>query len=411
MRFPATVKVRDVSDIVTKGTTPTTVGRNYTDRGVKFLKVETFTNDGKYIPGKEAHIDRSTHQLLRRSQLAAGDVLFSIAGALGRTTIVRESWLPANTNQAFAIIRPSARRQGINPRYLLWQLRSPAIEKHIAEINVQAAQANLSLEQVRDFQLPILPMAEQHAIVTALDDVSDLIATLERLIAKKQAIKRGMMQQLLTGRARLPGFSKGWANHQAGDVGTFIGGSAFPVRYQGSTSGPIPFFKVSDMNNRGNELFMRHANNCIHEPQRKSMRAVLAPAESIVFAKVGAAVFLERKRILAKSSCIDNNMAAYSVDKSSVDVRFMHYFFSSFQMSSLVATGALPSLNSRQLRSIPIWLPSDLEEQRAIATVLADVDTKLDALRQRLVKAHATRTGMMQQLLTGRTRLPADADA
>src|SRR5699024_3148718 len=112
----------------------------------------------------------------------------------------------------------SSRNQAINPRYLLWQLRSPAIAKRIAEINVQAAQANLSLEQVREFDLLSLPRAEQNVIAAALDDVDQLVAALKRLVSKKQAIKQGMMQELLTGRTRLPGFYAKWPTEKIGSV-------------------------------------------------------------------------------------------------------------------------------------------------------------------------------------------------
>jgi type I restriction enzyme S subunit len=192
----------------------------------------------------------------------------------------------------------------------------------------------------------------------------------------------------------------------AGELGTFRGGSGFPIRHQGKKSGDLPFFKVSDMNSGGNELFMTRANNYISEAQRKTLGAVRMPAQAIVFAKVGAAVFQERKRILAQDSCIDNNMAAFIVDKGKLDVRFAHYLLTAFRMSDLVAVGALPSLNGRQLRSIPLLVPSDLAEQRRIVAALADADDLIATLERLIAKKQAIKQGMMQQLLTGRTRLP-----
>ncbi|MEB4132853.1 restriction endonuclease subunit S [Mycobacterium ulcerans] len=163
------------------------------------------------------------------------------------------------------------------------------------------------------------------------------------------------------------------------------------------------------MNKAGNQLFMTSANNYISEPQRKQIGAIVMPTGAIVFAKVGAAVFLERKRILAQPSCIDNNMAAFMPDTSSADVRFVYYVLTNFPMASLVATGALPSLNGRQLRSIPLSMPTDLDEQRALARVLTDADAEIDVLRTRVDKARAAKIGVMQELLTGRTRLPVEA--
>lgn len=190
----------------------------------------------------------------------------------------------------------------------------------------------------------------------------------------------------------------------AGDVGYFKGGSGFPTRFQGLKRGDIPFFKVSDMNNPGNELFMRRSNNYISEATRKRLGAVRIPAGAIVFAKVGAAVFLERKRILAQDSCIDNNMAAFIVDPSEVDVRFAHYLLCDFKMASMVATTALPSLNSSQLRSIPFRLPA-IAEQRRIANALDASDELIASCEQAISKKRAIKEGLLQELLTGRTRL------
>lgn len=304
---------------------------------------------------------------------------------------------------------PLTPRPGVDSSFILHSLLGHDFTNFAVSVSARSGIPKINREELAEYKMRVPGGSEQRAIGQALDDAGRLIMTLERIIAKKQAIKQGLMQQLLTGRTRLPGFSKEWVDLRAGDLGTFKGGSGFAPRFQGAASGPIPFFKVSDMNIEGNELFMRRANNYVTEAHRKSMGAVLMPADAIVFAKVGAAVFLERKRILTVPSCIDNNMAAYSVDKSQVDVRFMHYVLSAFPMSSLVATGALPSFNSNQLRSIPISLPIELEEQKAIVAVLTDLDVEIDSLRAQLAKARDIKTGMMQQLLTGRVRLPVEA--
>lgn len=165
------------------------------------------------------------------------------------------------------------------------------------------------------------------------------------------------------------------------------------------------------MNSSGNELFMTRANNYITESQRKALGAVRIPARAIVFAKVGAAVFKERKRILAQDSCIDNNMAAFIVDERQLDVRFTHYLLTAFKLSDLVAVGALPSLNGGQLRSIPMLVPPRLSDQRRIAAALTDADDLIVTLERLIAKKQAIKQGIMQQLLTGRTRLPGFTDS
>ncbi len=306
---------------------------------------------------------------------------------------------------------PFTPRPGVDASFVLHSILGYDFTGFATSVSARSGIPKINREELSEYRMPVPPPLEQKAIGRALDDADDLIAALERLIVKKRAIKRGMMQQLLTGKTRLPGFNEAWQDVHAGDIGYFKGGSGFPVRYQGAASGNLPFFKVSDMNNAGNELFMIRANNYISDSQRKQMGAVVMPGGAIVFAKVGAAIFLERKRILAQKSCIDNNMAAFMLNETTADVRFVHYALTNSTMGSLVATGALPSLNGRQLQSIPISVPTDVNEQRAVAAVLGDADNEISALRGRLNKTQAIKQGMMQQLLTGRARLPVKTAA
>jgi type I restriction enzyme S subunit len=158
------------------------------------------------------------------------------------------------------------------------------------------------------------------------------------------------------------------------------------------------------MNNEGNEIFMETANNYISEALRKQLGATAFPAESIVFAKVGAAVFLERKKILSRASCLDNNMAAFVMDASRAHCPFIHYVLLNTKLGSLVSTTALPSLSGSVLASIELQLPP-LPEQTAIVTILSDMDTEIAALESQLAKTRSLKQGMMHNLLTGKVRL------
>ena len=301
---------------------------------------------------------------------------------------------------------PLSPRPGVSGSFILHSILDRRFTEFAVSVSARSGIPKINRIELSEYTMAVPPPEEQASIGQVLDDADDYICALERLITKSQAIKQGMMQELLTGRTRLPGFAGKWSEVTAGDIGTFKGGSGFPLVFQGAETGKFPFFKVSDMNTESNELFMNRANNYVSETQRKQMAALVMPSGAIVFAKVGAAVFLERKRILTLPSCIDNNMAAFILDTSRADIRFIHYVLCSFRMGSLVATGALPSLNGRQLRSIPIALPDQLSEQQAIARALADADLEIDALQRRITKARAIKQGMMQELLTGRTRLP-----
>lgn len=335
----------------------------------------------------------------------AGDIIYSKI----RPYLVKahRAEFPALCSADMYPLKP---RSGADSGFVLGVLLGREFTNYAIGESMRSGIPKINREGLAGYLLRVPPDAEQAEIGVALSAADDLVMSLEKLIAKKRAIKQGMMQELLTGRTRLPGFAGEWKHVTGGDIGAFKGGAGFPTRYQGGNTGRYPFFKVSDMNRVGNETTMITANNYISESVRSALGATAFPAGSIVFAKVGAAVFLERKRLLETPSCVDNNMAAFVVDASVADTRFVYYALLNFPLSSLVAVGALPSLNGRQLRSIPFNLPDDLSEQRAIAEVLSDADDEIAALERRLESARNIKQGMMQELLTGRTRLPVDEE-
>ncbi|MBQ9430564.1 MAG: restriction endonuclease subunit S [Kiritimatiellae bacterium] len=263
--------------------------------------------------------------------------------------------------------------------------------------------------------IPLPPLAEQRRIARALSDVDELISALGKLIEKKRNIKTGTMQELLgmrneecgmrnVPRRRLAGFSSAWVEKRLGEIGDFIAGNGFPLNKQGDKSGDYPFFKVSDFNNTGNENVLRVANNYISESTFKELHCSLIPSGSIVFAKIGAAIALERKRRVCYDSCIDNNMMAFCVNRQN-DERFITECLRRVVFADLAESTALPALNVRKLREYKIVVPLSLAEQRAIATVLSDMDAEIAALEAKRTKYESIKQGMMQELLTGRTRL------
>ena len=173
-----TKTLESLSEVITKGTTPTSIGFNFTERGINFIKVESIDFKGNFIADKFAKISNECHQALKRSQLQENDILFSIAGALGRTAQVTKEVMPANTNQALAIIRlkPSS---DLFPKYIFHALSSGVLIKQIEAQKAGVAQQNLSLSQVKNFQIPIPPIEEQKRIVEILDKAFEGIAQAE----------------------------------------------------------------------------------------------------------------------------------------------------------------------------------------------------------------------------------------
>lgn len=195
-------ELTDLTSLITKGTTPTTNGFSYLDDGVNFVKVESIHSNGSFIPSMFAHVGNDCHDSFKRSQLSKGDILFTIAGALGRSAIVRKEILPANTNQAVAIIRL---KNADNRNYIFHYLRGDYVKRLIEKINVSTAQANLSLGQINKFKIPIPPTNEQNKITEILSSIDDKLNILDDKKTNYQELKKGLMQQLLTGKVRVNG--------------------------------------------------------------------------------------------------------------------------------------------------------------------------------------------------------------
>ena len=168
------VRLGDIASKITKGTTPTSIGYDFVDEGINFIKIESITENGTFLQNKFAHITSECNEKLGRSQLNVNDILFSIAGAIGRTAIVSEDILPANTNQAIAIIRVP--EGSIDYSFLMYALESPALRKQYESQKQGVAQINLSLQNVSDFLIPKFGLDEQRRIAAVLDKVSCLIA-------------------------------------------------------------------------------------------------------------------------------------------------------------------------------------------------------------------------------------------
>lgn len=190
---------------------------------------------------------------------------------------------------------------------------------------------------------------------------------------------------------------QGWAETTLGKVVDFRGGNAFKEKFQGKEFGEFPFIKVSDFNLSANKIFIRDANNWIDEDINKEIRATLFEAGTVVFAKVGAALLSNRRRILARKTAIDNNLMA-AIPRQ-IDPKFCYYHLQTVDLAKMVQEGAVPSVNQGQLQSLPFMQPS-LPEQQKIAAILTAVDDKLDVIVRQIETTKALKKGLMQTLFS-----------
>lgn len=156
------VPLEQLCEVVTKGTTPTTMGKAFVSHGVNFIKAETITDSHTIDFERLAHIDNETDSMLKRSRIKKGDILFTIAGTLGRFALVDSDVLPANTNQAVAIIRPNQNK--VSSEYLYSFLIANWHNDYYSKRIQQAVQANLSLTTIKSLPIAILSreLAQQY---------------------------------------------------------------------------------------------------------------------------------------------------------------------------------------------------------------------------------------------------------
>lgn len=192
-----------------------------------------------------------------------------------------------------------------------------------------------------------------------------------------------------------------WIKKDIGELGTLKGGSGFKKKYQGKKGLKYPFYKVSDFTIEGNEIYLSSSNHTIDEKIRRVLNVNIFPENTIVFAKVGAALLLNRRRILTKESAIDNNTMGFIPNEKLIDPNFAYYFFKNIDFADFVNKGAIPSVNQKQISSITIFYPESIPEQRRIVSKLdvlfAKIDASLTLIDQNIAQAEALKLSVLDE--------------
>jgi len=366
----------EISGFITKGATPTTYGFDWESAGVPFLRSECVSERGLDMR-QSMFISPAAHKVLRRSRVTDGDILMTITGYVGR--VIRLTGMgEANINQHIARIRVKDLR--FDSDFVYHYLSQHVMREYYESIITGQAYPQISLAQVRATTIPARPITEQHAIAETLDASDQMIGKLERLITKKQAIKRGMMQELLTGRTRLPGFDEPWV---VGPLKQFMPlQRGFDLPTSKVRPGPHPVVY-------SNGIARTHA-------------VAMAKGPGVVTGRSGTI----GKVHYVKADYWPHNTALWVTTFARTVPKFVYYFLTNLGLDRFASGSGVPTLNRNDAHGFEICLPPDVSEQAAIADSLTDADAELELLRSRLHKTQAIKQGMMQELLTGRTRLP-----
>ncbi len=346
-----------------------------------------------------------------RTALRAGDVLISITADIGIVGLVTEAVeLPAYINQHIALVRFD--ESEVNSRYIAYFLAGAAAQRRFKSMTDAGAKAGMNLAGVRDVLAALPPSTdEQAAIADALTDTDALIDSLEQLLTKKRQIKQGAMQELLTGKRRLLGIAGNWATRMVAEisakqanatVGGPFGSDLVAKDYVGSG---VPVIRGQNMG----QAFVSGEFAFVTNDKAKTLQANTAKPHDVIFTQRGT---LGQVALVPPAPfdkyLISQSQMKLTVDAAVADAAFVYqYFASQFGqrqiLDSAIQTG-VPHTNLGILRSYKVPMP-ELEEQRAIAAGLSDIDAEVAAIESRLIKARALKQAMAQALLTGRIRV------
>ena len=381
-------RLGDKTTKVGSGITPTGGERVYKQEGRPFLRSQN-VGWGTLILDDIAFIDEDTHAKFQDTEIEICDVFLNITGAsIGRSAVADCRVKRGNVNQHVCIIRTN--QVQLHPRFLNYFLLSTAGQKQIESFQAGGNRQGLNFGQIRSFLIPLPPTkAEQEVIAEALSDADALIESLEQLIAKKRHLKQGAMQELLTDKKRLPGFSGEWERKRLGDVAEIVMGQSPSSSYYNYKDDGLPLIQGNaDIANR--KTIKRVFTTEITKRGRRGdiLMSVRAPV-----GEISRAIF---------DVCLGRGVWAI---RYANDFLYHSLIAKESTWAKLSKGSTFDSVNSTDVKAFKIGLPIEYEEQIAIATIFSDMDAEIAALEAKLAKARQVKQGMMQELLTGKTRL------
>ena len=377
-----------MSSFITKGATPTTYGYNWEKNGITFLRSECVSETGLDL-SESMYISKRAHKALGRSEIKSKDILITITGNVGRVIRLDKHFGIGNINQHIARVRITSEK--VDSNFVFHVLSQKGFRKYFNSIITGQAYPQISLTQVRDAEIPLPPTkTEQTAIATALSDTDSLIEGLEKLIAKKQNIKKGAMQRLLTPK-------EGWEVKKLGEIGDIITGSTPSTQIDDFWNGSIPWITPTDIDHRKD---VSDSERKITEAGLNAIRQL--PTNSLLvtcIASIG-------KNAVLRLRGASNQQINSIIPNRDNNVDFLYYLMElnkGFFLSRAGITATL-IISKNDFAEISFSVPKR-KEQIKIATILSDMDNELTALETKLEKYKMIKQGMMQNLLTGTIRL------
>lgn len=322
-----------------------------------------------------------------QSMVKSPGVVTGRSGTIGKVHFIEKDYWPHNTSLWVTSFC------GNDPKFIYYLYTHINLARLLSGSGVPTLNRN----DVHQHKVACPPPTEQRAIAEALSDVDGLLAALEELIAKKRAVKQAAMQQLLTGKTRLPGFSGTWETKRVSEFGDIVTGATPRTDIDAFWGEQYPWITPTDISFQRD---MISSERMITQEGLNSIRTL--PANSVLvtcIASIGKNAILK-----TKGSC--NQQINAVIPNAAHSAEFLYYLFELNTRYLLAKAGitATSIVSKKIFGELSFKIPF-VEEQQAIVAVLSDMDAEIAVLERRRDKAHAIKQGMMQQLLTGRIRL------
>jgi type I restriction enzyme S subunit len=298
------------------------------------------------------------------------------------------------------VIRGQAISDDLDPTYAGYALRGEMVRDQIIPLGQGAVRANIGQESLRKVRVLVPPEHEQKLIAEALQDIDSLLTNIQESLYKKRQIKQAAMQELLTGKRRLPGFEGEWEQVSLGSVAAMNSGGTPPTGRDDFYGGGIPWVSISDMTSSGR--FISETERTLSDLGLANCAAKRFPAGTIMYAMYAS---LGECSMAAREVTTSQAILGIRPGPSLVG-EYLYYWLDSIRgaVKLMGQQGTQSNLNKKIVQGFSLKLPSKTE-QAAIAKVLGEIDQDIDALKVKAEKTRAMKAGMMQRLLTGKIRL------
>lgn len=407
-------RLKQVTEKITKGTTPSNIGESFTEEGIMYFRSELI-GKSKYIDKSDGllFISNKTHEKLKRSQIQKNDLLFSMAGIyLGKISLVGDEDFPANTNQAVAIIRFNSKE--IDLEYVYYYMTQRWYNIYINSLTAQAAQPNINLEQIGNLKLNLPPLPTQQKIASILSAYDNLIQNYKKQIETLQTAASELYKEWFV-RFRFPGYQTtkfengipdGWKVERLGNLAEIKSGKRLPQGYDFSDYPTRhPYIRARDIKhgNIDSNDFAYISN----EVYQKLKRYIVDENDILltIVANIGDVGYVNKS--LQGFNLTENAVRLTNYSKR-IEPRYLCYYLSQpatkIYMEGLAVGAAQAKLGIYKIETIKVLLPN-INIQKDFSRRITLIHTKIDNLNKQITNLTQQRDLLLPRLMSGKLEL------